>query len=240
MSMAHNLKQIKQKDKDIVYGYLKKMERTLLSMNQSIPQPIMVLCLLYYVFIEKFDQFTNSVNVVNDVTVQWRCDQQVTVYGIYDIINKFNACISWTFQILSDPLFKIGFGIDNTILKRRNEVWWSSHGVNHQNAGVNLYSITTSNGINEQGKRISIQKETRIKSSLMISGYHRADFKINDKIKMELNTKKQTLIFYKNDEQFQEFKDIELDTFMPYNMFVAAENANVKIKLIDFKIMKLK
>jgi len=230
--MAHKVSQINHKDKDVVYGYIKKI-------NESVLQPIMVLCLLYYFLMEKFDECTDSINIVNDITAQWTRDQQATIYGIYNITNKINTCFSWTFQILSDPLFKIGIGIDNTFVKRRNEVWWSSHGVNHQDAGENLYSITTSNGINALGKKISIQRETRTSSALIIYGNHWADFKINDEIKMQLNTKKQTLTFYKNNEQFTYLKDVELDTFISYNMFVAAENSNVTIKLIDFEIIKL-
>ena len=233
-----NKAQVTQKDKDIVDGYCRGVQTMLASQNQIIPRAVISICLLYYILLERFGIHANPIDITNNIVAEWIYDQVGTVYGIYNIANKSNTCFSWAFKLLSKNHYnahdkyrhQIGIGIDNTCPKEVNTVWWKK-GIEK----ANLYAITTT------GRAISVEYGIKHDRHYTSDHYFYETFECRDEIKMELNTKKKTLIFYKNDEEFTYFRNITLNNDTePYHMFISAENADAKIKLIDFKIIKLK
>ena len=241
--MAHKPQKMNQKDENIVYGYCKRMMKLFLSKHQILPRTIMYICLLNYVSLERFDyeECAESIEIIHGNIASWISNQPATVYGTFNIINKFNSCFSWTFKLLScsnSSLAKyhqyphqVGIGIHDASPKILKEVWWNTE----KNNNSNLYVITTT------GTAISVSYGIKSRSSYIRDNYFHDSFNYDDEIKMELNTKKDTLIFYKNDEEITYFRNVKLENEdKPYHMFISAQDLAVTIKLMDFKIIKLK
>lgn len=228
-----NKAEIKQEDQYLVYGYCKRMQRKLLQ-NQIMPESIMYLCLLFYIALERFEDHAESIEIINNNIAKWICNGCGTIYGIYNIINEPGVCFSWTFKLINYTKshkkypYIIGLGIDNEYPKQLDDVWWQKE-INNSN----LYAITTT------GLAISNEYLSKRDESFRKDHYFHESFKYNDEIKMELNTKKKYLIFYKNDQEFTYFREVIFDDTKPYHMFISAEDANATIELVDFQIIKL-
>lgn len=67
------------------------------------------------------------------------------------------------------------------------------------------------------------------------------EFKTGDEIRMELNTKKKSLIYYKNgDKVGTSIKNIQLSKDIAYNMAVSMNRGKYCVELISFEVQEAK
>ena len=174
------LKFADQNSKDIVSGYCKEIEKSLIS-KQIIPKYIIDICLAYYLIIERFIECGNKYikfdqerrSITNPVS-KWD-----TAYGTFEIDcnDKLNIhkLYRWTFDIYNNGYGCNSIGIDET--KRK----WVNAYFKFQKDTIN-YSYTA-NGVSDSSKK---RQSENLES-----------YKNGDRIIMVLNMDDQTLIYYK-------------------------------------------
>ena len=227
------IKNINQKVKDIVFGYIRLSQCLLPNNNNSyynIPSLVSYICILYYNQTERFskypknmkhDELKNNIRVIST--------GRGTVYGDIMIDCSIPSIYEWIIKIIKmngddwdDPII---IGIDSS-----NKQYIDSNfctGFTTENNRFYGYSTcglieNYNNYPNEQNRFL------RMPIFFDIDGFGQ-----NDIIKLYLNTKNKQLKIYKNDKEMQgEITDIDINE--KYYFAVSLSTMGDEIELIDF------
>ena len=220
-SLFKKIKSISQWEKDLVIGYTKEAQK-LVRPNQ-IPMAISYLCLVYYYQYDYFDKCDDDALEINQqkdtVTVVQEIEGIGTVYGnMYIMETKPPIIYSWTFETSATPV-----GMEMVpmvgISDSTEPIHWSDYGEN-----VDWFVF--------YGKSNQIDSQSNGEHATTFKDY--GTFKNGDNIKMEINTKKQTVRYYINEkDQGIAFENIDFRT-KKFKFIVMIHRKDYKVKLIDF------
>ena len=212
------LKNIDQRTKDIVIGYIKQCQLLLPQNNTyyNIPSLVRHLCMAYYLIKEYFTKHSKDIELNENGSIATNTASDFrSAYGNIVIDGELLMIYKWWFKILRASVICIGIDSSN---KKHIDVDYSNPEINYCNFGAYYCG----------GKKYG--------HDLAYNGVDYGDAWGEDEvIKMELNTKKRTLQFHVNDKnQGIAFKDIDFKN-KTYHMAIAMYGEQDSLELIDFQ-----
>ena len=219
------IKKIDERTKIIVLGYIRLCQKLLSSKNNpyyNIPELINYLCIIYYHHSEYFTKHGQFIqlNQNNDTITRILkvSNTDNSVYGniLIDAAVNLNIIYSWTFKIIESSLMFIGIDSSN-----KKHIGGDFSFFN----GDYFYAYGGGDGIGNHGW---------IYSQITLEEEYGDNLKINDELRMELNTKNSTMRYFINNiDQGIAFQDIDFDDNKKYYMAICLTSSS-KVKLIDF------
>ena len=200
MSSLKNIKSIKQRPKDLIFGYIRKSTQSIT--YTTIPTMINYLCLLYYYLLkDKFVKPDHMMEISSsdknddtkkDIVNAHICNEWLSVNGdiIINPMKNPNVIATWTVKVNArNCQIGIHSSYENKLhsfgnANHPNYGWWASHA----------------------------DFGAMIQTKMNIS-YNKDWFVCNDVIKMQLNVPEKKLVFFKNNRKTNiVFENIDLSS----------------------------
>ena len=223
------LNSIDQRTKDIVNGYIHKVQTLICGHDNNpyfiISDLIISLCIIYYYQSEYFSVWGSEMMIKSSYLekqniVEMRSGNWNTAYGNLQINakNYSNSILKWKIKILNDAW--MCFGLDASNKKYLRAVFWSRQAAKD---GNKFYCYRSDGFKYSHNNTLTVQYGER----------YGGDYHAGDEVTLELNVKHKTIKFYKNSEDLGiAFKDF--DGSVTYN-FAVTISGRYSIQLMQFQ-----
>eukprot|EP01084_Bolivina_argentea_P187040 322270_1 len=208
------LKQISQRTQDIVFGYIREIQKD--HSFQQAPELIGFVCLAYYYLSEYFDTIGANAEIDEEKTTITNTHKQyryASAYGRIKILSTETGIHKWKFKINGSKEY-MSIGIEEDGFKNLNQ------GV-HFRKGIS-YALMCTGGTTKNGK---------LNSSYLPNGYKKGDI-----VEIILNLSNKTISFIVNDQHNGEpaYKNILQRESLSYRMIVCTFDKGDGATLLDY------
>ena len=232
--------------KDIVSGYLRKIQSSLPYKENPfyiVPDLIQSIILIFY-YGEYFNLYGDKIQVnedhprlitYEDVSEMWSPSR---AYGNIDVFGETEKIYIWTFKFMAvnTEWGDIHIGINDNSSKTSK----LSSFIDVSDTDQGYYGLKSSHCPFPSSLIVPLSgiacDEDSICASSMESSMDE-NFRTMDEIRMELDTREKTLVYYINDSKCRVwFENIKFDAGTIYNMMVCFGNGKYTLSVIDFQI----
>ena len=224
------VKHINAHVKDLVSGYIRNIQASFPYEQNAfylIPQLMETIILIFY-YGEYFAVCGYNIKMKNATIISYSNPGRATAYGHIDIVHDTKKKYIWKFKLLKfNPYTAVGsciwIGIDS----------WANT--------AEHYGLLVSNGIDGFGVFVQCVPHKATTSNEENSDPKYYLYQHGLEIRMELDTKNKTLIYYISGKKFEIWiNDIKFVSDTIYGMNVTFESGEYELSLIEFQITESK
>lgn len=231
-------KTVSKRTKHIIHAYTHSIQKLFpfdVNPYYCIPELVELTIILFYYIFEYFTVYGSNLIAIDDNTLEVTEKGYVgSAYGNIQFHKSYEYNkLLWTFQLLhlfDEPLHSlIAFGMDATDKYFANDEFYYAQWDKTKDIGKPFYAL-----------QYYGSKTTDLYSEDIIGDTYGKGkpAKIGDIVKMEVNIKEGTIVYYHNEEnQGIAFDDVKFEDDLFYYMAIYLEGVGAKIKLIEFEQM---